>query len=141
MRGALGESLIKLDDKGRIILPAKARGALTDGVYLTRGQGECVFLFSEAQFDLYTEQNRAAAPPGMPAIAFDRVFYSGVVVQDMDKQGRVLVPPNLREYAGLSRDVAVIGLKQRLELWDAARWRAYLNDYTPQYSELSEGVR
>jgi MraZ protein len=141
MSEAWGASFIKLDDKNRIILPAKFRAALADGAYLTRGHDECVFLFSRPQFDTYREHTRAHAPPGMPAIAFDRVFYSSVVIQEPDKQGRITIPQMLRDYAGLSRDLAVIGMEERMEIWDGDRWQTYLSEFEPMYAKLSEGVR
>jgi MraZ protein len=138
---AWGASFIKLDDKGRIILPSKARSSFKEGTYLTRGQDQCLFLFTKTQFDTYREHNRTQAPPGMPAIAFDRVFFSSVVPQDPDKQGRISIPTSLREYAGLTRELAVIGMEQRMEIWDADRWQSYLDQYVEQYSQLQEGVR
>ncbi|MDR1799765.1 MAG: cell division/cell wall cluster transcriptional repressor MraZ [Bifidobacteriaceae bacterium] len=141
MSEAYGEQFIKLDEKGRIILPSKARPAMADGVYLTRGQSQCIYLFSKPQFEAHRQYNREHAPAGMPAIAFDRIFYSSVVNQDMDKQGRITVPPAQRQNAGLERDLAVIGLEERIEIWDAAAWRAYLDQYTAQYAALVEGVR
>jgi MraZ protein len=138
---AWGASFVKLDDKNRVILPPKVRAALADGTYLTRGQDECVFLFSRPQFDAHRERYRAQAPAGMPAMAFDRIFYSSVVVQDIDKQGRISIPQMLREYAGLTRDLAVIAMEERMEIWDAGRWQAYLDQYLEQYSQLGEGVR
>jgi MraZ protein len=100
-----------------------------------------VFLFSQEQFELYREHNREQAPPGMPPMAFDRVFFSSVVTQDIDKQGRITVPPSLRAYAGLDRELAVIGLEERMEIWDAAKWQAYLDQYVAQFASLQEGVR
>jgi MraZ protein len=141
MAAALGTFWQKLDDKGRIILPAKARAELAGGTYLTRGQDRCLFLFSSDQFDAHRSDTAAAAPPGMPALAFDRVFFSSVVAQDPDKQGRITIPGELREYAGLDRDLAVIGLEKRMEIWDADRWNAYLDAYVADFSSLDEGVR
>jgi MraZ protein len=141
MSEAFGASFIKLDEKGRVILPAKARADLSDGAYLTLGQDKCLFLFTKPQFDAFRQQNRAQAPPGMPAIAFDRIFFSGVVVQDPDKQGRITIAAALREYAGLTRELAVIGMEERMEIWDAGRWQTYMNQYIEQYAQLNEGVR
>jgi MraZ protein len=138
---ALGESFIKLDDAGRVILPSKIRPAMAEGTYLTKGQGDCVFLFSKSQFNAYRERNRAEVPPGMAALDFDRVFYASVVVQNIDRQGRISIPSRLRHYAGLVRELAVIGLETHLEIWDADRWSAYLENIQRQYSELKEGVR
>jgi MraZ protein len=141
MVAALGTFLLKLDDKNRIILPAKARVDLAPGTYLTRGQDRCVFLFSEQQFADYRQEMADQAPPGMPAMAFDRVFFSSVVPQNLDKQGRLTIPSDLRDYAGLDRELAVIGLEKRMEIWDAAAWTAYLDQYIAEFSALSDGVR
>ncbi|MDR3202939.1 MAG: division/cell wall cluster transcriptional repressor MraZ [Bifidobacteriaceae bacterium] len=141
MVAAFGTFWQKLDEKGRIILPAKSRAELAGGTYLARGQDRCLFLFSAAQFDAYRGEMAADAPPGMPALAFDRIFFSSVVGQEPDKQGRITLPPDLRDYAGLERDLAVIGLEKRLEIWDAARWNSYLDQYVGDFSGLSDGVR
>jgi MraZ protein len=141
MVAAFGTSWQKLDEKGRIILPAKSRPELAAGTYLTRGQDRCVFLFSEAQFEAYRQETALNAPPGIPPIAFDRVFFSSVVAQDIDKQGRITVPAELRDYAGLERELAVVGLAKRMEIWDAKRWNSYLDLYVAEFSDLSEGVR
>jgi MraZ protein len=141
MVAALGTFMQKLDDKGRLILPAKARPDLADGAYLTRGQGNCLFLFSTSQFDAYRDLMARNAPVGMPAMAFDRVFFSSVVRGELDKQGRITIPAELRKYAGLARDLAIIGLARRMEIWDATRWNEYLETYEADFSALSEGVR
>ncbi|MDR2114378.1 MAG: division/cell wall cluster transcriptional repressor MraZ [Bifidobacteriaceae bacterium] len=140
MSEAWGASFIKLDEKNRVILPSKARPALADGVYLTRGQEQCVYLFSRPQFDAHKEKNRQETAPGVPLRAFERVFFSSVVTQDLDKQGRITVPALLREYAGLERELVVIGMDDRMEIWDAGRWQAYLDQYLEQYSWPDEVV-
>jgi MraZ protein len=141
MAVSYGTFYLKLDEKGRIILPAKVRPDLLAGTYLTRGQDHCLFLFSETQFEAYRDQMSLNAPPGMPAIAFDRVFFSSVVNGSMDKQGRLMIPPNLRTYAGLVRDLAVVGLTGRLEIWDVATWESYVDYHETDYASLREGVR
>jgi MraZ protein len=138
---AWGASFVKLDEKGRVILPSKARASLSQGTYLTRGQDRCVYLFSRPQFDAYRDKIRAAAPENMPAVAFDRVFFSSVVVQDMDKQGRITVPAILRDYASLERELAVLGLEDRMEIWDLGHWQSYLDQYLDPFSQPVEGVR
>jgi MraZ protein len=141
MVAAFGTFRQKLDDKGRIILPAKARADLAAGTFLTAGQDRCVFLFSQSQFDAYRAAKAQDSPPGMPAMAFDRVLFSSVVTQEVDKQGRITIPPDLRSYAGLDRDLAVIGLESRMEIWDAEAWTAYLAQYEQEFASLQEGVR
>jgi len=141
MAAALGTFWLKLDDKGRLIVPSKARESLGAGTYLTRGQGDCLFLFSEPQFESYRSERLENAPPGMPSIAFDRVFFSSVVSQRLDSQFRISIPADLREYASLTHELAVIGLAQRMEVWNAQSWRDYLATYVADYSGLLEGVR
>ncbi|MDR1152662.1 MAG: division/cell wall cluster transcriptional repressor MraZ [Bifidobacteriaceae bacterium] len=141
MAAAFGEFRLKLDEKGRIILPAKTRPQLADGTYLTRGQDRCLFLFSDAQFEAYRRHMADNAPTGIPPMAFDRIFYSSVVAADLDKQGRLTVPAPLRQYAGLERDLVIVALERRMELWDAAAWDSYYDRYVLSYSTLNEGVR
>jgi MraZ protein len=141
MAEAWGEFRLKLDDKGRIITPARSRPAFAGGTYLTRGQDRCLFLFSASQFEAYRQRMAQSAPEGMPAMAFDRIFYSSVAAGDLDKQGRLTIPPALRQYAGLDRDLVAIALDSRIEIWDAAAWDAYYERFVADYSSLHEGVR
>ncbi|MDR3360211.1 MAG: division/cell wall cluster transcriptional repressor MraZ [Bifidobacteriaceae bacterium] len=141
MSEAWGASFVKLDEKGRVILPAKTRAALAGGTYLTRGYDRCVFLFSKPQFDAHRERIRAETPPEMPAIAFDRMFFRSVVTQDIDKQGRITIPPLLRQYASLERDLVVIAMEARMEIWDAANWQAYEDQYIDLYAQMGKGAR
>ncbi|MDR0432150.1 MAG: division/cell wall cluster transcriptional repressor MraZ [Bifidobacteriaceae bacterium] len=141
MPAAFGEFRLKLDEKGRIVLPAKTRPQLAGGTYLTRGQDRCLFLFSEDQFAAYRERMAEDAPSGMPAMAFDRIFYSSVAAADVDKQGRLTIPPALREYAGLERDLVIVALERRMEVWSAGAWDAYYERYVTPYAALNEGVR
>jgi MraZ protein len=77
----------------------------------------------------------------MNARAFDRMLYSSVVRQEPDKQGRITIPPILREYAGLDRELAVVGMDTRIEIWDAAAWQTYTEAYEPLFSKLAGDVR
>jgi MraZ protein len=138
---AWGASFVKLDEKARVIVPAKARAGLAGGVYLTRGGKDCIYLFSREQFDAYRDKVREAMPKDMPAIAFDRLFYSSVVTQEMDKQGRITIPTALKDYASLDRDLAVFPLGDRIEIWAAAHWQEYVDQYEEQYSKSIEEVR
>jgi MraZ protein len=141
MVAALGMVPLKLDDKNRIILPPRSRPDLSKGAYLTSGQDSCLFLFTLEQFESYQERYLESAPPEMPAIAFDRIFFASVSTQKPDSQGRITIPAKLREYAGLTRDITLIGMKTRIEIWDAGAWDAYSAEYEPPFSELKQGVR
>ncbi|HEX6919720.1 MAG TPA: division/cell wall cluster transcriptional repressor MraZ [Actinomycetes bacterium] len=136
----LGTHQPRLDDKGRLFLPAKFRDDLAEGLVITRGQERCLYVFPVAEFTRLYEQMRQAPVTSKAARDYQRVFLSGASSETPDKQGRVTVPPPLREYAGLTRDCVVIGAGSRLELWDAQAWDAYLADRESAFSDLSEEV-
>jgi MraZ protein len=136
----LGTHQPRLDDKGRLFLPAKFRDDLADGLVITRGQERCLYVFPDPEFTRLYEQMRQAPVTSKAARDYQRVFLSGASNERPDKQGRVTVPPHLREYAGLTRDCVVIGAGARLEVWDAAAWTSYLADREGAFSDLSEEV-
>lgn len=136
----LGTHLPKLDDKGRIILPAKFRDELAGGVVLTRGLEHCVFVFSAREFDDIQDKIRQAPLTNKQARDFMRLFLSGASDEVPDKQGRVTVPPMLRKYAGLERDLVVIGAGNRAEIWAADAWDAYLDANEGPFADTAEEV-
>jgi MraZ protein len=136
----LGTYLPRLDDKGRLILPAKFREQLEAGVVVTRGQERCLYVFPLAEFERLAGQLRQAPVTSKQARDYLRVFLSGASDESMDKQGRITIPPNLRTYAGLDREVAVIGAGQRVEIWDAAAWETYLAEQEQAFAEQAEEV-
>ncbi len=136
----LGTHAPRLDDKGRLFLPAKFRDQLAEGVVITKGQERCLYVFPLAEFERITEQMRQAPVTSKAARDYMRVFLSGASDEVPDRQGRVTIPPALRDYAGLGRDCTVIGAGTRVEIWDAAAWDRYLGENEPVFSELSEEV-
>jgi MraZ protein len=136
----LGTYTPRLDEKGRLILPAKFRGRLSDGLVMTRGQERCLFLLPMDEFSRMYEQVRQAPVTSRQARDYLRVLLSGASDEVPDKQGRVSVPPALRAYAGLDRDVAVIGAGTRVEVWDARAWEAYLAEQETSYAEVAEEI-
>ncbi len=136
----LGTYTPRLDDKGRLILPAKFRSQLAEGLVLTRGQERCLYVFPVAEFQRLHERAQSAPVSNKQARDYLRVLLSGAHDDVPDKQGRLNIPPELRKYAGLSRDVAVIGTGGRAEIWDAAAWETYLAEHVDAYSETSEEV-
>ncbi|MUN64110.1 division/cell wall cluster transcriptional repressor MraZ [Kocuria sediminis] len=136
----LGTYSPRLDEKGRLILPAKYREELAEGLVLTRGQERCLYVFSVREFERVHEQLRAAPLSSRQARDYIRVFLSGASDEVPDKQGRVTIPPPLREYAGLDRELAVIGAGTRAEIWDAQAWKEYLNEKEAVFSETEEEV-
>lgn len=136
----LGTFTPRLDDKGRLILPAKFRDELADGLVVTRGQERCLYVFSEDEFARMHERIREAPVTSKHARDYLRVFLSGAHPETPDKQNRVTIPPTLRDYAGLDRELAVIGAGSRAEIWDAAAWQRYLSEHESTFSDIEEEV-
>ncbi|MCA1822716.1 MAG: division/cell wall cluster transcriptional repressor MraZ [Mycobacteriales bacterium] len=136
----LGTHAPRLDEKGRLFLPAKFRDELADGVVVTKGQERCLYVFPTAEFERITAALREAPVTAKALRDFGRVLFSSASAETPDKQGRITVPQGLRDYAGLRRDCVVIGANTRIEVWDAAAWEAYLTDRESAYSDLAEEV-
>ncbi|MBT8159353.1 MULTISPECIES: division/cell wall cluster transcriptional repressor MraZ [Arthrobacter] len=134
----LGTHSPRLDEKGRIILPAKFREELADGLVLTRGQERCIYVFSQREFERIHESMREAPISSKQSRDYIRVFLSGASDEVPDKQGRVTIPPALRTYAGLDRELAVIGAGTRAEIWDAHAWEEYLAEKEAAFSETDD---
>ncbi|MBT2512066.1 division/cell wall cluster transcriptional repressor MraZ [Arthrobacter sp. ISL-30] len=134
----LGTHSPRLDEKGRIILPAKFREELAEGLVLTRGQERCIYVFSQREFERIHESMREAPISSKQARDYIRVFLSGASDEVPDKQGRVTIPPALRAYAGLDRELAVIGAGTRAEIWDAQAWNEYLAEKESAFSETDD---
>lgn len=136
----LGTHTPRLDDKGRLFLPAKFRDRLAGGVVVTRGQEHCLYVFPMDEFVRVTEQMKEAPTTSRAARDYMRVFLSGASDEVPDKQGRVTIPANLRSYAGLSKECTVIGAGTRLEVWDSAAWESYLEQTEGSFADQSEEV-
>lgn len=136
----LGTYSPKLDEKGRIILPAKFREELAGGVVMTRGQENCIYVFSAREFESMHEKIRQAPVTSKQARDYLRVFLSGASSETPDKQNRITIPSNLRTYAGLDRELTVIGAGSRAEIWDSGAWDRYLAEQEAAFSETAEEV-
>jgi MraZ protein len=137
----LGTFVPKLDEKGRVILPAKFRDEFAAGLVMTRGQEGCVYVYSQREFELLHARMAEQAPKlGKAGRDYIRMFLSGASQEIPDKQSRVTVPPMLREYASLDRDLTVIGAGTRAEIWDAAAWKAYSESAEAGYSDADGEV-
>ena len=136
----LGTHAPKLDEKGRVILPAKFRDDLSSGLVLTRGQDRCLYVFSSKEFEAINETIRQAPITSKQARDYLRIFLSGASDEIPDKQGRVTIPPALRTYAALGKELVVIGVGSRAEIWDASAWADYLANKENDFSEISEEV-
>jgi MraZ protein len=136
----LGTHLPRLDDKGRLFLPAKYRDELAGGLVITKGQDRCLYVFPPEEFTRITESLRTAPVTAKAVRDYTRVLFASASDEMPDKQGRITIPPTLRAYAGLERDCAVVGMNTRLEIWDAVAWQSYLDQQEDAFSAASEEV-
>jgi MraZ protein len=136
----LGTHTPKLDEKGRLFLPAKFRDEMTDGIVVTRGQERCLVIWPAATFATMTEPVRRAPMTNKRVRDYQRMLFAGASDEQPDKQGRITIPPMLRRYAGLERDCVVIGAMDRVEIWDASAWESYSDQQEPHFADLSEEV-
>jgi MraZ protein len=136
----LGTHTPKLDDKGRVILPAKFRDDLGDGIVVTRGQERCLYVFSTEEFERVHERIREAPLSNKQARDFLRMFLSGASAEKPDSQNRITIPPHLRTYAGLERELIVTGVGAHAEIWNADAWNAYAESNEDSYSEMEQEV-
>jgi len=136
----LGTHTPRLDEKGRLFLPAKYRDELAAGLILTKGQERCVYVFPMPEFERITEAMRTAPVTAKGLRDYSRVFFASASDEVPDKQGRITIPPALREYAALNRDCVVIGANTRLEIWDSQAWASYLDQQEDAFSEAAEEV-
>lgn len=136
----LGTHTPKLDDKGRVILPSKFRADLGGGVVVTRGQERCLYVFSDEEFERIYEKIREAPLTNKQARDFQRMFLSGASAEKPDSQNRITLPPHLRTYAGLERELVVTGVGAHAEIWDADAWNAYADGNEDAYADMEQEV-
>ncbi len=137
-----GEFRGRTDKQGRIVIPAKLRGSLSNkgngDVYITKGLENCLFIFSaKAWKNQSTKLKDLPFTKGNPR-TFTRLFFSGAFQSHMDKQGRILVPSNLLSYADIKENIVIIGAGTRIELWDEDRWSKYYESSLKIYEDISE---
>ena len=130
----------KLDEKGRLFLPAKFRDQLTEGLVVTRGQERCLTVWSMEDFQRLTDRLREAPVTNKGTRDYVRTLFAAASQEVPDKQGRISIPGSLREYASLTKDVVVIGSMNRIEIWDPAAWTTYSEEQEQKFSELSDEV-
>lgn len=134
----LGEYEHSIDTKGRIAMPAKLREGLGVKFIITKGLDGCLFVYSMDEWQR-VEQKLASLPMSRKtARDFTRFLFGGACEAECDKQGRVLLPANLRRYAALERDVVIVGVGSRAEIWDAAKWQQYNEESAEDVNELAE---
>jgi len=133
-----GEYQHSVDTKGRVIIPSKFREGLGDRFIITKGLDNCLFVYSLDEWSNLETKLKTLPLSSKDARAFIRFFFSGATECEVDKQGRILIPANLREYAGLEKEIYIIGVSTRVEIWDKLKWEAYNSDDNLSADKIAE---
>lgn len=134
----MGEYQHSIDPKGRIIIPARFREELGTDYVLARGLDRCLFAYTLEAWKVLTEKLAQIPFTNAEMRSFNRHFFGGASPAEVDKQGRSLIPPNLREYAALNKDIVIIGVSSRFEIWDKGAWIKYSEEAAESYEANAE---
>jgi len=134
----IGEYQHTIDSKGRVIMPVKFREALGSKFVLTKGLDSCLFVYPNEEWINFEKKLRSLPLTSRDARAFIRFFFAGACECELDKQGRILIPGNLREYAGLEKDLVIIGVSTRVEIWSKDKWDEYNNTSDLDHESIVE---
>lgn len=134
----LGEYQHSIDDKGRIIMPARFREQLGERFIITRGLDGCLFVYPMQEWQKLAGEVQNLPLARKDARTFSRMLFSGAAECECDKQGRVSIPSSLREYAGIERDVVTIGVSSRIEIWALDLWQEINQSASEKFEELAE---
>lgn len=136
----MGEYQHNIDEKGRMIIPAKFREELGSTFVLTRGLDQCVFGYPLSEWQQLEQKLKSLPFTKKDARAFTRFFFSGAMECQLDKQGRVNITPTLRNYAKLEKECTIIGVSNRIEIWSKAEWSQYFDESEESFSEIAESL-
>ena len=136
----IGEHQHSLDEKGRIIIPSKFRADLGLEFVMTKGLDNCLFIYPKSEWSILEEKLKTLPLTNKDARAFVRFFFSGASESTLDKQGRVLIPANLREHSKLDKDAVIIGVSTRLEIWSKDQWDNYTDEDNLSYESIAESM-
>lgn len=134
----IGEYQHTLDTKNRVIIPSKFRESLGDEFVITKGLDNCLFIYPENEWKELESKLRKLPLTNRDARAFVRFFFAGASRCTLDKQGRVIIPNNLREHSKVIKDVIIIGVATRLELWSKEEWESYNSNGNLTYESIAE---
>ena len=137
-----GEYSHSLASKGRVIIPAKFREVVkehfADKFYITRGLDRCLFIFTEEAWKSQERKFRELSFTKSEARKFNRLYFSGACDSVCDKQGRILIPDYLKQYAEIQEEVVIIGVSDRIEIWAKEKWKEFFKDHQGSFEELAE---
>ena len=139
-----GEYKHGIDRKGRIILPARFRQIYKENgierFFITRGLDKCIFMFSDEEWRSQEVKFKAMSFTKKESRSFNRLFFSGAVDVVPDKQGRFIIPPYLKRYAGIKKDVIIIGISNRIEIWDESIWQDFYSNCSSTFEQIAENM-
>jgi len=137
-----GEYEHSLDKKGRLIVPSKirevAKSHYVEKFFITRGLDKCLFMFAEDEWKSQELKFKNLSFTKKESRSFNRLFFSGTIEIELDKQGRLLLPKYLKDYAGIKRDVMIIGISNRIEIWAKEAWHEFYNAQQGSFEEIAE---
>jgi MraZ protein len=136
----MGEYQHNMDDKGRVIIPAKFRCDLGEHFVATRGLDNCLFVYPMQEWSILEKKLTSLPITSKNARIFVRFFFSGATECELDRQGRVSLPANLRDYGQLRKEIIIIGLANRIELWARERWDSFLDTAQDSYEEIASAM-
>lgn len=134
----LGEYQHSLDTKGRLTIPSRLRDGLGERFVVTKGLDSCLFVYPLAEWTTLEQKLRNLPLTRADARSFVRLLFSGAIECEVDRQGRILLPPNLREHARLTKDVYLLGVSNRVEIWDKEIWEQYSEQVTASFEQAAE---
>ncbi len=135
----VGQYQHNLDPKGRLAIPAKFRVELKKAV-VTKGLDSCLFLYPKREWDKMAEKLASLPINKANTRAFSRLMLAGAMEVEFDKQGRIVLPDYLREFAGLKKNTIIAGLYSRLEIWDEEKWNAYKQETEKNSTDIAENL-
>ena len=136
----MGEYNHTIDPKGRLIIPAKFRDTLGDEFVVTKGLDGCLFVYANTEWNNFEEKLRTLPLTNKNARQFTRFFLAGAAACEVDKQGRILIPQVLREFAKLEKDVVLVGVASRIEIWSKEVWEESISTYDTDMDEVAENM-
>lgn len=136
----IGEYRHSIDEKGRLIIPAKFRQELGETFVITRGLERCLFVYPLSEWKILESQLKTLPFTKKDARAFTRFFFSGATDCELDKQGRVTIASVLREYATIQKECVIIGVSNRVEVWSKENWEQYVSESEESFSEIAENL-
>ena len=139
-----GEYSHSIDRKGRLILPARFREVSKENsiekFFVTRGLDKCLFMFSEEEWRLQEQKFKNLSFTKQEARSFNRMFFSGAVETSPDRQGRFIIPQYLKDFAGIKRDTIIIGVSNRIEIWESNFWKDFYKNSSGAFEQTAENM-